>query len=465
MLTFLLLNFSYTSLFAQPTIDGLATDWVNALNVGSNPSKGFKHDPFNINGQDDQWTQGSKDGASSIQDGWRWVFGNSNDKGDIGNAGAIKVGNLLYFFGDRASFSGDAQIGFWFFKDNVQPIGNGGNPGTPFSGERSNGDLLIISNFTNGGGSAAPVVYEWQGRTTNNPGALVKLDLATAPAQLTTNSGIVASPNGTTMFNGQVWSFKAKGSPGGDNRYYPNLFFEGVVDLSNIPEAACFQRFLLETRNSAKIDASLQDLAAGNFGARPAPPVVTITEADLCSNLTAPSLTVNCPVSGVYKLTQTGETPVTKTFPADGVNGELVFANLKDGKGFEIYVDNGGCLSDTTDCTNYTSFSCPSPGLTARQLPTTDNTVQIGTEPKVLAAPNPFGDNIRFSLQSPVSGQGTLELYNMLGQKVKTVFQGYFEKGAVQTIEYKVPTALRSNLTYLFRIGEQKTTGRLIGLK
>jgi hypothetical protein len=466
ILTLLLVNFFSSNLLAQvPQIDGSPAEWPGILNNATNTSKGFKHDPFNANKVDDSWTGGSQDNDASCSADWTWVLGNSNDKGDIGNAGTVKIGSLLYFCGDRSSLSGDAQIGFWFFKDNVQPTGAGSNPGSPFSGEHTNGDLLIISNFTNGGGTGAPAVYEWKNKTSNSPGGLVQLSLNTAPALLTTNSSSVASPNGTAMFNGQTWLFQAKGTSGNNHNYLTNLFFEGYVDLTNIPEAACFQRFVLETRNSASIGASLQDLAAGNFGARPAPPVVTITEANLCSTLTAPSLTVNCPVAGVYKLTQTGETPITKTFPTDGVNGELVFGNLRDGKGFEVYVDNGGCLSDITDCTNYTSFSCPASTLSVRQSSSTDNTLLIGTEPKVLATPNPFGDNVRFSVEAPISGQGTLELYNMLGQKVKTVFQGYFEKDRMQTIEYRVPTALRSNLTYLFRIGDRKTTGKLIGLK
>jgi hypothetical protein len=82
-----------------------------------------------------------------------------------------------------------------------------------------------------------------------------------------------------------------------------------------------------------------------------------------------------------------------------------------------------------------------------------------------LAAPNPFNDRVRFTLESAVSGKGSLELYNMLSQKVKTVFQGYIQKGQVQTIEYSVPGTQRTNLFYVFRVGDQKTTGMLIDLK
>jgi hypothetical protein len=53
----------------------------------------------------------------------------------------------------------------------------------------------------------------------------------------------------------------------------------------------------------------------------------------------------------------------------------------------------------------------------------------------------------------------------MLGQKVKVVYSGNIEKGMVQTFEYNVPGAQRSNMIYMFRIGNYKTTGKLIGLK
>jgi len=83
---------------------------------------------------------------------------------------------------------------------------------------------------------------------------------------------------------------------------------------------------------------------------------------------------------------------------------------------------------------------------------------------KVTAAPNPFNDRIRFSLQSAVSGQGTLELYNMLGQKVKTIFQGSIQKG-VQNFEYVVPGSQRANLIYIFRVDTYKVSGKLLNLK
>ena len=57
---------------------------------------------------------------------------------------------VLYFGSDRFDNSGDAQQGFWFFQNQItldQRLGGGQN----FIGVHENGDLLIISDFSNGG--------------------------------------------------------------------------------------------------------------------------------------------------------------------------------------------------------------------------------------------------------------------------------------------------------------------------
>ena len=53
----------------------------------------------------------------------------------------------------------------------------------------------------------------------------------------------------------------------------------------------------------------------------------------------------------------------------------------------------------------------------------------------------------------------------MLGQKVKTVFRGYVNADQPQTVEYAVPYSQRTNMIYMFRVGTEKTSGKLIGLK
>jgi hypothetical protein len=77
-------------------------------------------------------------------------------------------------------------------------------------------------------------------------------------------------------------------------------------------------------------------------------------------------------------------------------------------------------------------------------------------------APNPYNDRIRFTVEASESGKGVLELYSIMGQKLKTVFEGYVDKGQTKTIEYNVPFTQRAMMVYVFRVGKQRATGKLI---
>jgi len=93
---------------------------------------------------------------------------------------------------------------------------------------------------------------------------------------------------------------------------------------------------------------------------------------------------------------------------------------------------------------------------------TTPMVTEASDKLSVTAFPNPYNDNVRFVIASPVSGQGTLEVYNMLGQKIQTVYKGYIVAGRGQTIEYTVPVANRTNLIYILKVGGQQVTGKLL---
>jgi hypothetical protein len=69
---------------------------------------------------------------------------------------------------------------------------------------------------------------------------------------------------------------------------------------------------------------------------------------------------------------------------------------------------------------------------------TTAKSPVIASDVKVNAVPNPFSDKVKFVVTSPQSGYGTLEVMNMLGQKVKTVYQGHINAGE-QSFEMSLP--------------------------
>jgi len=90
---------------------------------------------------------------------------------------------------------------------------------------------------------------------------------------------------------------------------------------------------------------------------------------------------------------------------------------------------------------------------------TTDASTTYGVT--VTAYPNPFSDNISFQIETKQPGQGSLEVYNMAGQKIKTVFSGYLNAGT-QRFKMNVPANQRSVLFYIFRMGDQKAAGKIL---
>ncbi|MEO7140515.1 MAG: hypothetical protein ABIY51_09630, partial [Ferruginibacter sp.] len=83
----------------------------------------------------------------------------------------------------------------------------------------------------------------------------------------------------------------------------------------------------------------------------------------------------------------------------------------------------------------------------------------------VTAFPNPFTDKVRFVINSPVSGQGSLEVFNMAGQKLQTVFSGHVFAGKGQVVEYNVPASNRTNLVYKLNVDGKQVIGMLTNIK
>lgn len=82
--------------------------------------------------------------------------------------------------------------------------------------------------------------------------------------------------------------------------------------------------------------------------------------------------------------------------------------------------------------------------------------------PKVSVFPNPYLDKVKFTIESPVSGQATLEVYNMVGQRIQVLYNGNLQAGISRTIDYNVPENNRGNLIYILRMNDRKASGKLI---
>jgi hypothetical protein len=112
------------------------------------------------------------------------------------------------------------------------------------------------------------------------------------------------------------------------------------------------------------------------------------------------------------------------------------------------------------ECRTFLGYCTPG-GITLGGI-----TISAGPYPEVsvTAYPNPFSERISFVVSSQISGMGSLELYNIAGQKVKTVYQGLISRGT-QTFEYTVPVDNRSTLIYKMTVKGQQVTGKILNIK
>jgi uncharacterized repeat protein (TIGR01451 family)/fimbrial isopeptide formation D2 family protein len=190
-------------------------------------------------------------------------------------------GTTVYFGADKFDDSGDAQIGFWFFQGAVSLGANG-----LFDGVHTVGDVLVLSDFTNGGSVDLICVYEWNppgdniaaGVPTNTGCDLGdNLTLAAAGAECD-----VSGPDGEfdvcAIVNAGVedapWPFVNKD---GATDFGVGQFFEGGINLDELfdGDAPCFSGFLAETRSSQEVEAQLKDFALGTLNTCRPPDIET----------------------------------------------------------------------------------------------------------------------------------------------------------------------------------------------
>jgi hypothetical protein len=96
--------------------------------------------------------------------GWEWKFTNNatppKDNITDGFAAAYKNSEdetVVYFGADRYANNGDAQMGIWFFQEEVSP-----QPDFTFgTASHMDGDLLVLVNFTGNAQITGVEVWEW----------------------------------------------------------------------------------------------------------------------------------------------------------------------------------------------------------------------------------------------------------------------------------------------------------------
>ena len=191
--------------------------------------------------------------------------------------------------------------------------------------------------------------------------------------------------------------------------------------------------------------------------AQPAGPTLCIVQPTLCGPATG-SITVLSPTGAGYEYSKDGGTTwqTSPTFSglAAGSNPSIVFKTP------------AGCVSSASTCGSGTICEEEEDQRTTTitQTETTARSLGSGTlevsSVTVKAMPNPFSDKVRFMITSPDAGSGTLDIYNMAGQKIKTVYQGHIPSG-VSYFDLTLATRVNANLVYVLKIGENRYTGNL----
>jgi hypothetical protein len=188
--------------------------------------------------------------------------------------------------------------------------------------------------------------------------------------------------------------------------------------------------------------------ASGTMGAQPATPSFTVC-------LVQPTL---CASTGSVTINATGGSGFTYKLNNGSAQASNVFSSLGSGSVTSITVINGAGCSTTVNCASLIE-NCAAAGRVASS--TIVSRESIPSETTVKAYPNPFSDRINFVVTSPVAGNGNLEVYNMMGQKIKTVYTGYIAAGT-QIFELSLPRQQVANLVYVLRIGDKKMTGKIL---
>src|SRR6266508_6045922 len=241
---------------------GGALDWESAFPPGTPLTANPIQDPAPLT---IYTTGGSKDINNVSQ--WRHKSGSVPDKDNIlqamSAALALPNGNTaVYFAASRSANNGDADIGLWFFQENVAPQPDGTFGPT----NHIDGDLLILVNFEGGGLVPTIQAYKWQGGV--NGGPVLAGNLTTGECGVGPNAGnfdACAITNTAASNAPASWGYVPKsGTPG---VFPPQSFFEGGVNLTRIfpTGVPCFSSFLAETRSSSSITATLKDFAEGSF--------------------------------------------------------------------------------------------------------------------------------------------------------------------------------------------------------
>lgn len=291
---------------------------VDVNNPGGNAAiSSYVRDVDGNGGADDIFTGGGSKDDLPIN-GWKWTYGSAPDKDDLMSVGAAAYYDgdpaelLIYDFGTLYAANGSSSIGNWFFIKDIGPCENGKFGVVDSSDEYRNclenqpeylhtkGDVLIISENTNGGTVTNISVYKWVAGDATMCTDLgyefvpPKKNLCLIEAFELGTCGVITpyacgKMNQVSTESVDDYNYMSKfppddaaADPAGTNGITADdhpafTFFESGINISRfLPDAECFASFMKNTRTSASPRSQLKDFAGDAF------PLCGLTVAKSC---------------------------------------------------------------------------------------------------------------------------------------------------------------------------------------
>ena len=359
-------------IFSVFKLDGTATgvsltgslpdDWnrlfpSGTAGVGSDHAlvQQFVHDTANVDTT--YFTGGGSKDIYDIQGNWQDdQTSSAQPKADISDAFAaayVDPANShlnVYFGADRYSNNGATFVGFWLLQNPLTFGPFASNGVGPINGSHVPGDILVLSDFTQGGTVQNFSVYKWVTSggdasthlRTVYTGTDCKITQSDKPACSTVNSGPTPAP----------WPFTPASNVGPSGTFATGTFIEGGLDVNALVSGfhGCFAGFVMETRASFSVSSTLSDFAYG--------------ELSTCGALKVVKNTVGG--DGTFAFTG-GGSGVSSNFnlttsAASGHTASTTFSNLTPGSGYSLAetvpagwdLTSATCDNGNTNLTNIT---------------------------------------------------------------------------------------------------------------
>lgn len=212
--------------------------------------------------------------------------------------------------------------------------------------------------------------------------------------------------------------------------------------------STCVQRIIL-TDKTAPVFAN-----CGNIQVNCGDPIPLATASDNCTPTQDITLLYK-DVAGAASGCQSNPYNITRTWTAIDASGNIATCTqqITFASGARIATGTTGQASGTTTAATSVQTTAPKRNLA---IPGTLS---------VLAAPNPFRNEVTFKFTPPESGDAVIAIYNMMGSKLAVIYKGKVVAGSTVTVNYKVPLSQRVPLVYKLNVGTHSAQGKLLTFK